>query len=63
MSFPCTVYAQMAYSSPEEMVFGTAKKPLACGNGVLIGVGEVIPEVNFTLPPMAIREETLPDIR
>lgn len=63
MSFSRTVYAQMAYSSPEEMIFGTAKKPLACGNGVLIGVGEVNPEVNFTLPPMAIREETLPDIR
>ncbi|NSW80482.1 MAG: hypothetical protein HPY54_15780 [Chthonomonadetes bacterium] len=53
----------MAYASPDEMIFGTAPKPLACGSGVLIGAGEVIPEVNFTLPPMAIREETLPDIR
>jgi len=54
---------QMAYSSPEEMIFGSAAKPLACGTGVLIGAGEVIPEVNFTLPPMTIREETLPDVR
>lgn len=63
MSFSRTVHAQMAYALPDEMIFGTAPKPLACGNGVLIGAGEVIPEVNFTLPPMAIREETLPDIR
>lgn len=63
MSFSRSASAQMAYASPDEMIFGTAKKPLACGNGVLIGAGEVIPEVNFTLPPMAIREETLPDVR
>ncbi|MDW8104973.1 MAG: methyltransferase MtaB domain-containing protein [Armatimonadota bacterium] len=55
--------AQMAYQSPEQMIFGSAAKPLACGSGVLLGAGEVIPEVNFTLPPMAIREETLPDVR
>lgn len=53
----------MAYASPDEMSFGSAQKPLACGSGVLIGAGEVIPEVNFTLPTMAIREETLPDVR
>jgi methanol--5-hydroxybenzimidazolylcobamide Co-methyltransferase len=54
---------QMVYASAEEMLFGSAAKPLACGNGVLIGAGQVIPEVNFTLPPMSIREETLPDVR
>lgn len=54
---------QMAYFAPEEMVFGSAAKPIACGSGVLIGAGEVVPEINFTLPPMAIREETLPDVR
>jgi len=54
---------EMAYSSPEEMIFGSAAKPIACGGGVLIGAGEVIPEVNFTLPPMSIHEESLPDVR
>ncbi|GIV17750.1 MAG: hypothetical protein KatS3mg022_3185 [Armatimonadota bacterium] len=63
MEHPRKPVTEMVYSSPEEMVFGSAAKPLACGNGVLIGAGEVIPEVNFTLPPMAIREETLPDVR
>lgn len=63
MSYPRTPVMQMAYSSPDEMIFGVAKHPLACGSGVWIGAGEVIPEVNFTLPPMAIREETLPDVR
>lgn len=63
MSFSRSVSTQTAYTSPDEMIFGAAKKPLACGSGVIIGAGEVIPEVNFTLPPIAIREETLPDVR
>ncbi len=63
MSRSRTPATTMAYSSAEEMIFGSAVKPIACGSGVLIGAGEVIPEVNFTLPPMAIREETLPDVR
>jgi len=54
---------QMAYTSPQEMIFGSAARPIACRSGVLIGAGEVIPEVNFTLPPMAIREETLAEVR
>ncbi|MGQ9879620.1 MAG: methyltransferase MtaB domain-containing protein [Armatimonadota bacterium] len=63
MSISRSVSAQMEYASPDEMIFGTAKRTLACGIGVFIGAGEVIPEVNFTLPPMAIREGTLPDVR
>lgn len=63
MSYSRKPVTQLAYSSPDEMLFGSAVHPIACGSGVLIGAGEVIPEVNFTLPPMAIREETLPDVR
>ncbi|MDW8320464.1 MAG: methyltransferase MtaB domain-containing protein [Armatimonadota bacterium] len=63
MLYPRQPVTQMVYSSPEEMIFGSAAKPIACGNGVFVGAGEVIPEVNFTLPPVAIREETLPDVR
>ncbi len=53
----------LAYSSVQEMDFGVAKRPVVCGQEVTIGDGAVLPEVNFTLPPMPIREETLPDIR
>ncbi len=54
---------RLAYGSAEDMMFGTALKPVSCGYGVVIGGGQVLPEVNFTLPPMALREETLPEVR
>lgn len=53
----------LAYDSVDEIIFGTAKRPVTCGHGVSIGGGEVLPEVNFTLPPIPIREETLLEIR
>ncbi len=53
----------LAYESPDDLVFGVAKRVVKCGQGVVIGGGEVLPEVNFTLPPMPIRKETLPEVR
>ncbi len=35
----------MAYSSPEEMMFGFAKKPVTTKSGLVIGGGSVIPEI------------------
>ncbi|RPH40933.1 MAG: methanol--corrinoid methyltransferase, partial [Desulfobulbaceae bacterium] len=35
----------MAYSSPEEMMFGSAKKPVVTRDGLTIGGGLVIPEI------------------
>lgn len=57
------VSQSLAYESPDDLVFGVAKKPLSCGQGVVIGGGEVLPEVNFTLPPMPLREENFPEVR
>jgi methanol--5-hydroxybenzimidazolylcobamide Co-methyltransferase len=53
----------LAYGSADEMLFGRAKRPVECGLGVTIGGGEVLPEVNFTLPPMLVRSETLEKVR
>jgi methanol--5-hydroxybenzimidazolylcobamide Co-methyltransferase len=53
----------LAYESVDEAIFGFAKRPVTCGHGVNIGCGEVLPEVNFTLPPMPIRDETLSEVR
>ncbi|MCS7263656.1 MAG: hypothetical protein NZ805_02350 [Armatimonadetes bacterium] len=53
----------LVYDSPDELIFGVAKKPVKCKQGVVIGGGEVLPEVNFTLPPMPLREDNLPEIR
>ena len=37
----------MAYSSADEMVFGTAKFPISYGFGLKVGAGRVIPEINY----------------
>lgn len=36
----------------ETLQFGFAAKPLSCGEGLTIGGGTVLPEINFTLPSM-----------
>lgn len=53
---------QLAISRPLDLVFGHAPKPVGCGRGVEIGVGQVLPEINFTLPPMIIEEKTWPEV-
>lgn len=57
------VASSLSYESPDELIFGVAKRPVKCGQGVVIGGGEVFPEVNFTLPPMTLHGETLPEVR
>ncbi len=54
---------QLAYASANDMLFGHAKKPVTVGHDVVIGGGHVLPEVNFTLPPMLITDETLEQVR
>jgi len=53
----------MLYSSAHEMIFGFAKKPVTVANGLTFGKGKVVPEVNFTLPPMDLAHENVPEIR
>ncbi|MCW5982729.1 MAG: hypothetical protein KIT09_31865 [Bryobacteraceae bacterium] len=54
--------SQLAIDNPDELVFGIAPKPLRCGFDLTIGGGEVYPEVNFTLPVIAITADTRPQI-
>ncbi len=35
---------------------------MTCGNGLVIGNGEVVPELNFTLPPLDINDVTWPEV-
>lgn len=63
MGDPSQIHQRLAYESPQDMLFGTARAPVSCGRGVIIGNGAVIPEVNFTLPPMSISVSSLPDVR
>lgn len=53
----------LAVPSVDEFLYGRAPRPLRCGHGLVIGEGTVIPEANFTLPPIDIREDTWPEVR
>ena len=53
----------LAYDSADQMIFGSARNPVTCGLGVTIGGGQVLPEVNFTLPAMSIEDDTIEDVR
>ncbi|MGB8886408.1 MAG: methyltransferase MtaB domain-containing protein [Candidatus Korobacteraceae bacterium] len=57
-----TIFKTMAVSSPQELIFGTAPKPVTCGTGIVIGGGTVFPEVNFTLPTMNVDKSTWPEV-
>ncbi len=56
------MFNQMAYTGMQDFVYGTAKKPVTARNGLVIGGGEILPEINFTLPPMLITSETMPEV-
>jgi len=49
---------RLAYESPSELVFGCCRKPVACGFDLVIGDGQVFPEVNFTLPMISVEQAT-----
>jgi methanol---5-hydroxybenzimidazolylcobamide Co-methyltransferase len=53
----------LAIASLNDFLYGRAPHPLVCGRGLELGKGQVIPEVNFTLPPIEINEENWPEIR
>ncbi|RPI08974.1 MAG: methanol--corrinoid methyltransferase, partial [Zetaproteobacteria bacterium] len=51
-------FTALAFDDPRDLVFGRAPKPVRCGFDLLVGAGQVYPEVNFTLPPMSITDAT-----
>ena len=51
------IYSALAIPESSQLVFGRAPKPLSCGLGLVIGAGEVYPEVNFTLPALTVCAE------
>jgi methanol--5-hydroxybenzimidazolylcobamide Co-methyltransferase len=54
----------LAINSLDDFVFGRAPRPVRLSHGRLhLGSGIVIPELNFTLPPMDINEATWPEVR
>jgi methanol---5-hydroxybenzimidazolylcobamide Co-methyltransferase len=58
-----TAYRQLAIEKPDDLRFGVAPRPLTTRRGMTIGGGLVYPELNFTLPPMFVDANTLPEVR
>jgi methanol--5-hydroxybenzimidazolylcobamide Co-methyltransferase len=56
-------YRKLAISDPNDFIFGHSPCPVTLENGLVIGGGEVYPELNFTLPSMIINEQTMPEVR
>ncbi|MDR1974458.1 MAG: hypothetical protein LBQ31_07265 [Bacteroidales bacterium] len=56
-------YTKLAYSSLDDFLYGKCSNPVVCKNGLVIGGGEIYPEVNFTLPPMKATQETLSEAK
>ena len=55
--------ATMAVDTLVRFIHGRASKPVTWGNGLVIGEGEVVPELNFTLPPADINADTWSEVR
>ena len=55
-------YTKTAYQNLSDFVFGKSLYPVKLNNGMVIGGGLVYPEINFTLPPMLITKETMPEV-
>jgi methanol---5-hydroxybenzimidazolylcobamide Co-methyltransferase len=57
------LYKQLAIQNPADLRFGVTPHPLATRKGMIIGGGQVYPELNFTLPAMFVNAETMPQVR
>lgn len=55
-------FEKLAVADSRDLVFGTAPSPLSTRRGLVIGGGQVYPELNFTLPAMQINDETWPEV-
>ena len=55
------IFTKLAYESLDDFIYGSCPNPVTCKNGLVIGGGEIYPEVNFTLPPMNATLDTLPE--
>jgi methanol--5-hydroxybenzimidazolylcobamide Co-methyltransferase len=55
-------FEELAITSPDALLFGSAPHPVRTRRGLEIGAGHVYPELNFTLPPMEVSRSTMPEI-
>lgn len=55
-------FSNLAYQNIDDFIFGSSLYPVKCKNGMTIGGGAVFPEINFTLPPMIIDKQSMPQV-
>lgn len=55
-------YNKLVISKKEDLLFGHAPFPVTTRRGLVIGGGKVYPELNFTLEPMHINNDTIDSI-
>lgn len=55
-------FNSLVYKNLDEFVYGHAKYPVTMKNGMVIGGGQIFPEINFTMPPMLVTQETMPEV-
>src|SRR5690554_1536866 len=58
-----TEFSSLSIPQLEDFIFGISPKPVSLKNGLVIGGGEVYPELNFTLPSMEITAATMEAVR
>ncbi len=52
----------LAIPTPDKLVMGSARNPVTTSQGIRIGSGKVVPELNFTLPQMAVNAGTRKEV-
>jgi len=55
-------FHELAINHPDDLLFGTAPRPVRTRGGLHVGGGQVYPELNFTLPPMEVSAATMPEV-
>lgn len=55
-------FNETMYKNVDDFIYGTAIKPVKLKNGLVIGGGKILPELNFTLPSIIISKDTMPEV-
>src|SRR5271169_2208885 len=55
-------FQSLAIADADDLLFGSAPRPLVTRQGLRLGGGLVYPEINFTLPAIEITAATMPAI-
>ena len=52
-------FTKTAYENPDDFIYGKSLHPVVLKNNMIIGGGTIYPEINFTLPPISITQDSM----